>query len=330
MRLFIVLLCITVAFFGNRAHSNLPSSHFIQPDLLKPVVSLDQGALVEPLCDSILDDTCFQQWTALSQTLAISEDGNPPFMEDFLPVTTSHRQLSTNTSMRGWQPVKLFSSSRETSHLETQSSRTYYSNKLKPDQIRQTNTNSAGQVTSVKEGMMRYVSVKNMQMVRKKTPEDESQSAGGSKLLEAVITQDTVALPVKIQNSPSAISGCAETEPKKEQDTEAQSFCEECDRDIQRGLLAVQTVAGTIDKLKRLLRAVETGDESFGKWAKHGSVQRITERISAPEKRGIKICAPETVLKNIVKNFNDSCEPAQFKEFFPTAYCQSCNLNTGK
>ena len=89
----------------------------------------------------------------------------------------------------------------------------------------------------------------------------------------------------------------------------------------------MQTVTGAIGKLKRLLRAVETGDENFGKWAKHGSVQRITERISPPEKKGVKICAPETVLNNIVKNFNESCEPAKFKEFFPAAYCKSCKLN---
>ena len=215
MRLFIALLCVTAVFFGNKTHSSLPSSHFLQPDFQKPVVPLDQGALVEPICDPILDDTCFQQWTALSQTLAISEDGSPLFMEDFLPVTTSHRQLSTNTSMRGWQPVKLFSSSTGVSRPGIQGSRTYHSNKLKPDRIRETNTNSAGQVTSVKEGSIRYIPAKNMQMVKKETPKDESQSTEESKPLRIVIKQDTVALPAKIQDSLSAISGCVETEPKK-------------------------------------------------------------------------------------------------------------------
>ena len=108
MRLLIALLCVTIAFFGNKTQSSLPSSHFLQPDLQKPVIPLDRGALVEPICDPILDDTCFQQWTALSQALAISEDGSPPFMEDFLPVTTSPRQLSTNTSMKGMAACQTF------------------------------------------------------------------------------------------------------------------------------------------------------------------------------------------------------------------------------
>ena len=126
------------------------------------------------------------------------------------------------------------------------------------------------------------------------------------------ITNDTAA-PV-ISTEPAPPSGCVEEDrPKKADDAVS---CSECQNNphLSKGLNSLSGQASTM--LQKLLSAVQYGDESIGKWAAAGSEKRISKKI--------RICSPDKVFDKIIRNFNRTCKPLSFQQFFPKIYCESC------
>ena len=148
----------------------------------------------------------------------------------------------------------------------------------------------------------------------------------GSGDLKVVITEDTTAVAAEVLTQEEAEKkpqGCVSTDPEAPENNPGDSFsCSECNDQLKKGLATVspEQKESILQEIGKFLTAVVDGIAGQGPWAKAGSVRRIAGKIN----EGGTICSPKEALKKITNNFNRTCKPHTFEEFFPKAYCTSC------
>lgn len=175
----------------------------------------------------------------------------------------------------------------------------------------------------------RFPSVRGWKAPGSSPPTKEAEAGAedeGSGDLRVVITEDTSAIAAKVvsqEEREKEPPGCVSTDPKAPSNNPGDSFsCAECNTHLQKGLATVSKEQGEkiLQGLGKFLTSVVEGIANHGPWAKAGSVKRIAGKIN----EGGTICSPKEALKKITNNFNRSCKPHTFEEFFPEAYCTSC------
>ena len=136
----------------------------LAPNWQNPVIPLQKGTQITPLCDPSLNVPCFQQWTHLAQPFAVTAPGALlPSYEYFLPSLIIDARLPADTVMDegDWElftpsfPGRRSSSSRRRTR--------YYINRSDPGRIREVKTDKRRN-TTIKEGELVYVSVEVIKM----------------------------------------------------------------------------------------------------------------------------------------------------------------------
>ena len=144
----------------------------LAPNWQNPVIPLQKGTQITPLCNPGLNVPCFQQWTHLAQPFAVTAPGALlPSYEYFLPSLVIDARLPTNTVMDGgdWE---LFTPSFPGRRTRSRRRTRYYINRKDPGRIRVENTDEEGNTTK-KEAQIAYVSEEAI------APEAEEQLEDG-------------------------------------------------------------------------------------------------------------------------------------------------------
>ena len=149
------------------------------------------------------------------------------------------------------------------------------------------------------------------------------------KSLSVEINQPTVGVEGVLARTKTLPEGCVVI------DKQEAGFCFECGEQK----INVTRTDEQLKELNRLMIRVREGyDNLEGKRictsrykVKDSSGKRVTRyRVSGVQERiegkiaVDKICSPHESLKAVISNFNRTCKPSDFNNFFPQLYCQTC------
>lgn len=298
----------------------------VNPNWRKPAISLDKSAQITPLCDSARNTACIKQWAKLARPFAVTPEGDKlPSMEYYLPSIALDNRLPSNTEMDGsW---KEHNPSAPGSRAKMKK---YYIDSSQPGRIRQVVMDAKGRVKKIAEGRIVFVPMDKVMISgfpttgknnkKKLEPVDSPPPEPPQEELNVILNEPTNAVAGQTSSPDQKSSGCVKVDKKAKSGNPTEAdFCVECNEHLSKSLSAVAAHDKSFKQtLKSLLDAVVSGSKKF-KVA--GSQKRIKGKI----KKGGDICSPDKALAGVIKNFNKKCRPIQFNDFFPDAYCQSCN-----
>ena len=152
--MFLLFLCLTGVVGADLGFSVLA------PNWQNPIIPLQQGTQITPLCDPRLNIPCLQQWTHLAQPFAVTPIGSMlPSMEYYVPAGVFDTQLPINTRMSEDWTLYTPSFPGRYSRSRSRARTRYYTSKSRPGRIREVTTNARGRRTKVKEGESVFVPI---------------------------------------------------------------------------------------------------------------------------------------------------------------------------
>ena len=315
----------------------------VNPNWQNPVIPLDKGAQITPLCDSLNNTACIKQWAHIARPFAVTLEGDKlPSMEYYLPSIVFDTQLPSNTKMDGnWKeytPSAPGSTVRMKKYYTDQSGR-----------IRQVIVDNEGKVKKIAEGGIVFVPVSKVivsgvsakgeiekkrlesptaideageQNVPNRTTTEKSPTpAPSQERLDVRLNESTATVAGKASSPAQKSSGCIKIDKEaRNSNPQDADFCVECNEHLSKSLHQVAVRDRNFkETLGELLDAVVVGSKKF---KVSGSQRRIKGKIM----KGGTICSPDKALAGVIRNFNKGCRPIKFDDFFfPDAYCQSCD-----
>ena len=132
----------------------------LMPNWQNPIIPLQAGTQITPLCDPRLNIPCLQQWVHLAQPFAVTPIGSMfPSMEYYVPAGVFDTQLPMNTRMSEDWTLYTPSFPGRYSRSRSRARTRYYTSKSRPGRIREVTTNASGRRTEVKEGESVFVPI---------------------------------------------------------------------------------------------------------------------------------------------------------------------------
>ncbi len=162
---------------------------------------------------------------------------------------------------------------------------TRYYQKVNSDEVRE--ITGKGEAARIRHGKLLYVSEEDIDVA--------PSSEGGGGLVVKTMTPSAIGIKGTMSRTKEILEGCVVI------DKVQSGFCFDCD--TPNNIKQVET------EIKDLLQKVNT---------------KRRRNISGKGIRDSKICHPNTSLRNVIRNFNNTCRPEQFNKFFEKIYCDSC------
>ena len=326
--------------FSFAAYANL--KHLVLNSKMPPSF-VPKGQDVTPICHSFSKSECLKEWFDYSLPLEeFFQTGAEPVMNYYLPVIVPVRDvLNSSIRDRGW--VKF--TGGVGNNLKSKNRKSYYINKSRPHWIRQVIFVN-GRIRRIREGKLMFISVNALKIHNANLKKDSfiqrkpkslkkkssrlrknksvfnpfeifflrkayagnGHSTGGIEDIQVTTREATVGVSGRASSIEATEVECVYM---REEEAEAYS-CTECTLP-QAGEGSLSDLMGKDFEDVMLLMS------TVSKRAR----DKLYISLNLPD-RPRTICSPQSVLRQVFRNFNRTCQPLNFDQFFNLLYCDSC------